>query len=210
MSRYWRWLRSSSYIVRTCCRKHRVCCQSGRPYGFLNISPSGTIQMNRNPRGSVQTRPSRRKEARSFSTSHSWYQALPSPGAQRMSATVNAHSYRSSWSGLFNTGGVRQFMVGAQISPDTGSPGTTDVGLSGRLPVPGAVKPKEPSRASSQSPLKRGVAKSWSEASPRAQRNPSVTGARRPIPPEPPSMEVEKPLNNKKCVVVVALRDNDR
>lgn len=128
-----------------------------------------------------------------------------------MSVTVNTPSSRGSWSSLFNTGSVRQFMAGAQTSPDTGSPGTPDGGLSRRLPVPGALKPKEPSRALSQSPLKRGVAKSWSESSPRVQRNTSVTGTRGPTPSESPSMEkVEKPLNNKKLVVVLAVRNKTR
>ena len=106
---------------------------------------------------------------------------------------------------------MRQFMVGAQGSPDTDSPGATDVGSPGHLPVPGAMKPKEPSRTLSQSPLKRGVAKSWSESSPHVQRNLSVTGIQRPTLSKSPSTEkVEKHLNNKKLVVVVALSDNNR
>ena len=161
--------------------------------------------------GSVQTRPSRRKEVRSFSTSHSWYQAQPSPGAWRMSGTADTPPSRGSWSSLFNTGGVRQFMAGAQNSPDTGSPGATDANLSGRLPVPGTMKPKEPSRASSQSPLKRGVAKSWSESSPRAQRNPSAMGTRPTTLSEAPLKEkAEKPSNNKKLVVSAVPRDTNR
>lgn len=211
MSRCWRWLPSSFYIVRTCCRKLRVRRQSDRSHDRLKVSLSGAIQMAIKPPGSVQTRPSRRGEARSFSTSHSWYQAQPSPGARRMSTTVDTPPSRGSWSSLFNTGGVRQFMAGAQNSPDTGSPGVTDAGLSGRLPVPGAVKPKEPSRASSQSPLKRGVAKSWSESSPRAQRNPSTVGTRPTTLSEAPLTEkVEKPANNKKLVVSVVPRDTNR
>ena len=180
-------------------------------FSFPNVLPPDTIQMASKPTRSDPTRPSSREEARSFTTSHSWYQTQPPPGARRMSVTVNTPSSRGSWSSLFNTGSVRQFMVGAQTSPDTGSPGTTDGGLSGRLPVPGALKPKEPSRALSQSPLKRGVAKSWSESSPRVQRNPSVTGTRGPTLSGSPVMEkVEKPLNNKKLVVVFAVRDNNR
>jgi hypothetical protein len=180
-------------------------------HGLLNISLSGATQMAVNPPRSVPTRPNRRKEARSFSTSHSWYQAQPSPGDRRMSVTVNTPSSRGSWSGLFNTGSVRQFMTGAQNSPDTGSPGATDIGFPGRLPVPGATKPKEPSRALSQSPLKRGVAKSWSESSPHGQRNLSALGTWHPsLSESPPTEKVEKPLNNKKLVVVIALRDNNR
>ena len=156
------------------------------------------------PPGSAQTRPSRRKEARSFSTSHGWYQSQPSPGARRMSATANTPSSRGSWSSLFNTGSVRQFMVGAQNSPETGSPGVTDVGSSGRLPVPGAMKREEPSRALSQSPLKRGVAKSWSESSPRAQRNLSGMGTRPTVSGFPSTEKVEKPVNNKKPTVVIS------
>ena len=209
--RYWRWPRSSSCTVGACYRKHRVCFQSDRPCSLLNVSLSGAIQMAVTPPRSVPTRPSRRKEVRSFSTSHSWYQVQPSPGDRRMSATANTPSSRGSWSSLFNTGGVRQFMVGAQISPDAGSPGATDVGLPGRLPVPGAMKPKEPSRTLSQSPLKRGVAKSWSESSPRVQRNPSAIGAQYPTLSESRSTEkMERSLNNKKLVVAIALRDNDR
>ena len=174
----------------------------------LTFHQSGTIQMAINPSRSV---PSRRKEARSFPASHSWHKAQPSPGARRSSATANTPSSRGSWSSLFNTGSMRQFMAGAQNSPDTSSPGTTDVGLSGRLPVPGAMKHKEHSPALSQSPLKRGVAKSWSESSPRAQNNLSVMGARRPALPEsPPTEKVEKLLNNKKHVVVTPLRDTHR
>jgi len=128
-----------------------------------------------------------------------------------MSEAVNTPSSRGSWSGLFNTGSVRQFMTGAQNSPDTGSSGTTDVGFPGRLPVPGAMKAKEPSRTLSQSPLKRGIAKSWSESSPHGQRNPSALGTWHPTLSESPSTgKVEKPLNNKKIVVVIALRDNNR
>jgi len=211
MFRYWRWLPFSSYIARTCYRKLRVRCQPDRFHGRLNVPLSGAIQMATKPPGSIQTRPSRRKEARSFSSSHSWYLAQPSPGAWRMSATGDTPPSRGSWSSLFNTGGVRQFMAGAQNSPDTGSPGATGAGLSGRLPVPGATKPKEPSRASSQSPLKRGVAKSWSESSPRAQRNPSAVGTRPTTLPEAPSTEkAEKPPNNKKIVVSVVPRDTNR
>ena len=211
MSRYWRWLPFSSYVVKICYRKLRVCHQSDHSHDRPNVSLSGAIQMAIKSPGSVQTRPSRRKEARSFSTSHSWYQAQPSPGAWRMSTTVDTPPSRGSWSSLFNTGGVRQFMAGAQNSPDTGSPGATDAGLSGRLPVPGAMKPKEPSRASSQSPLKRGVAKSWSESSPRAQRNPSTMGIRPTTLSEVPSTEkAEKPPNNKKLVVSAAPRDTNR
>ena len=207
-SRYWRWLPSSSYVVRECYRKLRVRCQSDRPSGRLDISPSGAVQMAIKP--PVQTRPSRRKDARSFSTSHSWYQTQPSPGAWRMSATLNTPSSRGSWSSLFNTGSVRQFMAGAQNSLDTGSSGATDIGSSGRLPVPGTMRPTELSRTSSLSPLKRGVAKSWSESSPRAQRNVPGIGTRRATPLEPPSTErVEKPLNNKK-LVIVTLRDTSR
>jgi hypothetical protein len=210
-SRYWQWLQSSSYAVRTCYKKYRVCCQSDRPHGLLNISLSGATQMAVNPPRSVPTRPNRRKEARSFSTSHSWYQAQPSPGDRRMSVTVNTPSSRGSWSGLFNTGSVRQFMTGAQNSPDTGSPGVTDIGFPGRLPVPGATKPKEASRALSRSPLKRGVAKSWSESSPHGQRNLSALGTWHPsLSESPPTEKVEKPLNNKKLVVVIALHDNNR
>lgn len=128
-----------------------------------------------------------------------------------MSVTTNTPSSRGSWSSLFNTGSVRQFMAGAQTSPDTGSPRATDGGLSGRLPVPGTLKPKEPSRSLSQSPLKRGVAKSWSESSPRVQRKPSVTGSRGPtLSGSPPMEKVEKLLNNKKHVVVFAIRDDKR
>ena len=211
MSRYWPWLPSSSYIVRTCYRKLRVRRQQDRPHARPNILLPGAIQMAIKPPGSGQTRPSRRKEARSFSTSHSWYQPQPSPGAWRMSATVNTPPSRGSWSSLFNTGGVRQLMAGTQDSPETGSSGATDMGLSGRLPVPGAVKPKEPSRASSQSPLKRGVAKSWSESSPRAQRNLSAVGTRPPVLSEHPLTEkVEKPSNNKKPVVTAAPHDTNR
>lgn len=36
--RYWQWLPSSSYVVRTCYEKLRVGCQSDRPYGHLNVS----------------------------------------------------------------------------------------------------------------------------------------------------------------------------
>ena len=129
-----------------------------------------------------------------------------------MSATVHTPSSRGSWSSLFNTGSVRQFMAGTHGSPDASSPGVTDVGSPGRLPAPGAIRPREPPpRTLSQSPLKRGVAKSWSESSGHVQRNPSVTGTRRPTLSEFPSTEkVEKPLNNKKLVVVIALRDNTR
>jgi len=128
-----------------------------------------------------------------------------------MSGTVDTPPSRGSWSSLFNTGSVRQFMAGAQNSPDAGSPGTTDAGLSGRLPVPGATKPREPSRASSQSPLKRGVAKSWSESSPRAQRNPPAMGTRPTTLSEAASTEkAEKPPNNKKLVVSAVPRDINR
>lgn len=181
----------------------------GPPHSLLNIPLSDAIQMAINPLRSAPARPSRRTEARSLSTSYNWYQAQPSPGIRRMSATANTPSSRGSWSSLFNTGGVRQFMAGGHNSPDTGSPGATDEGLPGRLPVPEA--PKEPSRTLSQSPLKRGVAKSWSESSPRIQRNPSAIGVRRPTLSESPSAEkVEKHLNNKKLVAVIALRDNNR
>lgn len=99
-------------------------------------------------------------------------------------------------------------MAGAQNSPDTGSSGATDGGMPGRLPVPGAMKSKEPSQALSQSPLKRGVAKSWSESSPRVQRNLTVVGTRGPALSGSPSTEkVEKPVNNKK-LIMVAVRDN--
>lgn len=212
-SRSWRWLLSSSYVMRTCYKKLRVSCQSDRPYGQLNVSPSGTIQMAIKPPGSAPTRPTRRKEARSFSTSHGWYPTQPSLGVRRMSATVNTPSSRGSWSSLFNTGNVRQFMAGAQNSPDTGSPGAADVGLSGRLPVPGAMKREEPSRTLSQSPLKRGVAKSWSESSPRAHRNLPVMVTQRPTVSESPSTErAEKPLKNKKFVVLTGAvpRDTNR
>lgn len=128
-----------------------------------------------------------------------------------MSATTNTPSSRGSWSSLFNTGSVRQFMAGAQNSPDTSSPGATDVGLSGRLPVPGAMKREEPSRTLSQSPLKRGVAKSWSESSPRAQRNLPGMGTRRPTVSGSPSTEkVENPTNNKKPVITIVPRDINR
>ena len=210
-SRCWRWLLSSSCVVKTCYKKLRVRCQSDRPFGLLSVSPPGTTQVAIKPPRSVPARPSRRKESRSFSTSHNWYQVQPSPGVRRMSTAANTPSSRGSWSSLFNTGSVRQFMAGAQHSPDIGSPGVPDGGLSGRLPVPEAMKRKEPSRASSQSPLKRGVAKSWSESSPHAQNNLSVMGARRPMPSGSPSTEkMEKPLNNKKLVVVIALRDDNR
>lgn len=164
------------------------------------------------PPRSAPTRPNHRKEARSLSTSHSWHQTQPSPRARRMSATVHTPSSRGSWSSLFNTGGVRQFMAGAHGSPDGSSPGAADVGSPGRLPVPGAVKPREPPpRTLSQSPLKRGIAKSWSESTSHVRRNPSVTGTRRPTLSEFPTTEkVEKPLNNKKLVVVTPPRDNPR
>jgi hypothetical protein len=163
------------------------------------------------PTRTDSTRPSYRKDVRSFSTSHSWLQTQPPPGARRMSVTANTPSSRGSWSSLFNTGSVRQFMAGAPTSPEAGSPVATDGGLSKRLPVPGGLKPKEPSRALSQSPLKRGVAKSWSESSPRIQRNPSVTGTRGPTLSGSPLMgKVEKPQNNKKLVVVPSVRDNKR
>lgn len=124
--------------------------------------------------------------------------------------SVNTPSPRGSWSGLFNSGSVRQLMAAAHNSPDASSPAVTDGSLSGRLPVPGTTRPKEPSRALSQSPLKRGVAKSWSESSSRLQRNLSITGTRGPTLSGSPSMEkVEKPLNNKKLMVVLA-RDNKR
>ena len=85
------------------------------------------------------------------------------------------------------------------------------MGLPGRLPVTGAVNPKEPPRASSQSPLKRGVAKSWSESSPRAQRNLSVMGTRPPALSGLPSTgETDKPLNSKKPVVKIISRDTNR
>jgi hypothetical protein len=157
------------------------------------------------------TWPSCRKEARSLSTSHSWYQVQPPPGPGRMSVSVNTPPSRGPWSSLFNTGSVRQFMSGAQGSPDTGSSGATDGGMPGRLSVPGAFKPKEPSRALSQSPLKRGVAKSWSESSPRVQRNISGAGTRGPtLSGSPPTEKVERPVNNKKLMVVLAVRDNNR
>ena len=206
-SRYWQRPRSSSYVVRTFYRKHSVCCQSDRPSGLLDVSPSGAIQTTIKPQRSIAARPSRRKEARSFSTSHSWYQTQPSPRV----TTTNTPSSRGSWSGLFNTGSVRQFMAAAQNSPDTGSPRAMDIGLPGRLPVPGPVKPKEPSRTLSQSPLKRGIAKSWSESSPRAHHNLSVMGTRYPTLSQSPSTEkMEKPLNNKKLVVVITRRDTNR
>ena len=101
-------------------------------------------------------------------------------------------------------------MTGAQTSPDAGNSGTTDGGLSGRLPVPGALKPKESSRTLSQSPLKRGVAKSWSESSPRVQRNPPVAGTRGPALSGSPSVEkVEKSLDNRK-LVLHAVHDDQR
>lgn len=163
------------------------------------------------PTRSDMTRPNSRKDVRPLSTSLSWYQTQPPPGARRMSVTANTPSSRGSWSSLFNTGNMRQFMAGAQTSPDTGSPGATDGGLSRHLPVPGALKPKETSRTLSQSPLKRGIAKSWSESSPRVQRKPSVTGAQGPtFSGSPPMEKPEKPLNNKKLVVVLAVRDNKR
>ena len=128
-----------------------------------------------------------------------------------MSVVANTPSSRGSWSSLFNAGSVRQFMAGTQNSPDAGSPGGTDGESSGRFPVPGALKIKEPSQALSQSPLKRGVAKSWSESSPRVQRNPSAIGVRGPTLPEsPPAEKVVKPLNNKKLVVVLAVLDKSR
>lgn len=180
-------------------------------YSLPNVSLPGAIQMANEPTRPGPMRPSSRKEARSFSTSHSWYQAQPLPGARRMSMAGNTPSSRGSWSSLFNTGSVRQFMTGAQNSPDTSSSGTTGGGLSGRLPVPGAMRPKEPSRTLSQSPLKRGIAKSWSESSPRVQRNLSITGTRGPTLSGSPSTEkVEKPVNDKKLVVVLAVRDNNR
>ena len=183
----------------------------GPPLWPSQCFTSGVTQMTVKPPGSVPTRTNRRKEARSFSTSHSWYQAQPPSGARRMSITINTPSSRGSWSSLFNTGSVRQFMTGAQNSPDTGSSGTTDVGLPGRLPVPGTMKPKETSRTLSQSPLKRGVAKSWSESSSHGHRNLSALGTWHPTLPEsPPTEKVEKPLNNKKLIVVMALRDNNR
>lgn len=211
-SRYWRWLQSLSYAVNTCYRRHRVRFRWDHRDCLLKVLPSDSTQVAVEPPRLAPTRPSHRKEVRSLSTSHSWHQTQPSPRARRMSATVHTPSSRGSWSSLFNTGSVRQFMAGAHGSPDAGSPGVTDVGLPERLPVPGAVKPREPpARTLSQSPLKRGVAKSWSESTGHVRRNPSVTGTRRPMLSEFPTTEkVEKPLNNKKLVAVIALRDSPR
>jgi hypothetical protein len=102
-------------------------------------------------------------------------------------------------------------MSSAQVSPDTGSPVATDADSSGRLPVPGAMERKESTRTLSQSPLKRAVAKSWSEASPRIQHNLSAVGAQRPtLSGSPPTEKVEKPLNNKKIVVAIVQCNIDR
>lgn len=126
------------------------------------------------------SRPGRRKESRKPSVSPGWYRAQPSPTSRAATILSSPPSSRGSWSSLFNTGSMRNFMASMQESQETSDPSQTEV--PGQIPVPkGEDTHRDLHRVSSDSPLKRSIAKSWSDPSTSAPTKPIARpSSRRP------------------------------
>lgn len=138
---------------------------------------------------------SRRKDKPNSPLSPTWPRLPSSPPAPSLTPTLSSSSSsRGSWSSLFNTGSMRQFMSGVQDTLNVGlnTPAETNTGLNGAsIPVPRGDRPQR--GTGSPGPRRRGpwrdpttpvpISKSWTDT-PLSSGKPTIsfssTGNRRP------------------------------
>ena len=113
---------------------------------------------------------SRGKESRTPSASPGWYRGQVSPGSLATTVLSSPPSSRGSWSSLFNTGTMRNFISGPQ---EASEPAHIDV--PGQIPVPRAEEVyKELQRTSPNSPLRKAIVKPWSDPPSSAPTKPAT------------------------------------
>ncbi|TFY55210.1 hypothetical protein EVG20_g9404, partial [Dentipellis fragilis] len=106
------------------------------------VSPL-TPGMQRTPSGDYFTL-RRRKENRSTPLSPiGWHRGTPSPTTNNVSTSISSMSSRGSWSSLFNTGGMRQFMAGVHEAKERTPEDRSDESTPG-IPVPGGGGRRHP------------------------------------------------------------------
>ncbi|KAA1477857.1 hypothetical protein DENSPDRAFT_829305 [Dentipellis sp. KUC8613] len=146
---------------------------SDRSAAVRVVSPS-TPGMQRAPSGDYFTL-RRRKENRSTPLSPvGWHRGTPSPTTNNISTSISSMSSRGSWSSLFNTGGMRQFMAGMQEAKERTPEDRSDENTPG-IPVPGGGgrRHQHHYQLGSESPRKK-------DASPRSQNRATPS-------PQPPA-----------------------